>query len=305
MRLMESINKPEYLYQPRQAFKRLTRLLATEPESAEVMLPWGLQMRIRPREDLGRALWLLGVYDLTLCEAIWRLLDRGESAIDVGANIGCISGLMAARSGPYGSVISFEPHPKNFPELVANIDSWRDRPIARITPFELALSSSGGSTFLQEPADFKKNPGTASIVTHGSSNLPITTARLDVIRLDSPAVDLLKIDVEGHELEVLLGSRKLLETQAIRDIIFEDHSRSFGSPVASFLAGFGYSIFFLTRRLRGPLMASKDQRYPVVRYLPPNFLATLKPDRAFARFQTSGWQVLQPSASSRKRMASL
>ncbi len=296
---MKYINKPEYIYQPRQAFKRLTRLLTTEPESAEVTLPWGLQIGIRAREDLGRALWHLGVYDLTLCETIWRLLDRGESAIDVGANIGYISGLMAARSGPEGSVIAFEPHPKIFQELVANIDSWRDRPIARITPFELALSSGSGSAFLQEPANFEKMRGTASIVTHGSSGLLITTARLDEIRLDSPAVDLLKIDVEGHELEVLLGSRKLLETQAIRDIIFEDHSRSFGSPVASFLAGFGYSIFFLTRRLRGPLMASKGQRYEGARYLPPNFLATLKPDRARARFQTSGWQVLRPRARAR------
>jgi FkbM family methyltransferase len=292
MKLMEYIDKPEYLYQPAQALKRLTRLLTAEPDSAEVVLPWGLRMRIRPREDLGRALWQKGIYDLTLCEALWRLLDRGEFAIDVGANVGYISGLLAARSGPDGSVLAFEPHPKIFLELVANIDSWRDQPIAKIKPVELALSSSSGSAILQEPADFEKLPGTASIVSNGSSGMPITTARLDEIGLDSPAIDLMKIDVEGHELQVLLGSRKLLEARAIRDIIYEDHSRSFSSPVASLLAGFGYSIFFLTRRLTGPLMASQGQSYQAVQYL-PNFLATLKPDRALARFRTPGWQVLR------------
>lgn len=297
MRLIEYIDKPEYLYQPAQALKRLTRLLTAEPDSAEVALPWGLKMRIRPREDLGRALWQKGIYDLTLCEAIWRLLDCGESAIDVGANIGYISGLMAARSGPQGSVVAFEPHPKIFPELVANINSWRDQPIARIRAVELALSSSSGSAILQEPADFEKQGGTASIVSNGSSGMPVTTARLDEMSLDSPAIDVVKIDVEGHELEVLLGSRKLLETRGIRDIIFEDHSRSFSSPVASLLAGFGYSIFFLTRRLTGPLMASKGERYPAVQYL-PNFLATLKPDRALARFKAPGWQVLRASVRS-------
>jgi len=56
MRLAEYFDKPEYLYQPAQALKRLRRLLTAEPESAEVELPWGLTMRIRPREDLGRAL---------------------------------------------------------------------------------------------------------------------------------------------------------------------------------------------------------------------------------------------------------
>ena len=122
--------------------------------------------------------------------------------------------------------------------------------------------------------------------------MPITATRLDEMRIDSPTVDVMKIDVEGHELQVLLGSRKLLETGAIRDIIYEDHSRSFSSPVASLLADFGYSIFFLTRRLTGPLMASKGQGYQATQYL-PNFLATLKPDRALARFQTPGWQVLR------------
>jgi len=293
MRLIDYIDKPEYLYQPAQALKRLTRLLTATPESAEVVLPWGLTMRIRPREDLGRALWQKGIYDLTLCEALWRLLDRGESALDVGANIGYISGLMAARSGPEGSVLAFEPHPKIFSELVINVDSWRKHPIARIRVVELALSSSNGSAVLQEPADFEKRGGTASIVTSGSSGMPIATARLDEMRLDSPVVDVMKIDVEGHEREVLEGSRKLLEARAIRDIIFEDHSRSFSSPVASLLADFGYSIFFLTRRLTGPLMLSKGHRNPAVQYL-PNFLATLKPDRALARFRPPGWQVLRP-----------
>jgi FkbM family methyltransferase len=291
MRLTEYIDKPEYLYQPAQALKRLRRLLTAEPESAEVVLPWGLTMRIKPREDLGRALWHKGIYDLTLCEAIWRLLDRGESAIDVGANVGYISGLMAARSGPEGSVVAFEPHPKIFLELVSNLASWRKQPVARIRAVELALSSSSGSATLQEPVDFEKQGGTASIVSDGSAGIAITTTRLDEMRLDSPVIDLMKIDVEGHELEVLLGSRKLLEAGMIRDIIYEDHSRSFSSPAASLLADLSYSIFFLTRRLTGPLMASKGERYAAVQYL-PNFLATLKPDRALARFRIPGWQVL-------------
>jgi FkbM family methyltransferase len=192
---------------------------------------------------------------------------------------------MAARSGPEGRVVAFEPHPKIFSELVFNLDSWHDRPIARITPIELALSSSNGSAFLHEPPNFEKQGGTASIVTNGSSGMPIATARLDEMRLDLPAINVMKIDVEGHEREVLLGSRKLLEARAIRDLIFEDHSRSFNSPVASLLAGFDYSIFFLTRRLTGPLMASQGQSYAAVQYL-PNFLATLKPDRALASFRT-------------------
>ena len=64
MRLMDYIDKPEYLYQPTHAFKRLIRLVAAEPDSAEVVL----RMRIRLRHDRGRALWHKGIYDLRLCE---------------------------------------------------------------------------------------------------------------------------------------------------------------------------------------------------------------------------------------------
>ena len=59
MRLTEYFDKPEYLYQPAQALRRLRRLLTATPDSAEVVLPWGLTMRIKPREDLGRALQIL------------------------------------------------------------------------------------------------------------------------------------------------------------------------------------------------------------------------------------------------------
>ena len=55
-------------------------------------------------------------FDLISCEAIWRLLDEGELALDVGANIGYMTSLMAARLGKNGRVIAFEPHPVLFQE---------------------------------------------------------------------------------------------------------------------------------------------------------------------------------------------
>ncbi len=294
MRLAERFNKPEYLYRPRQALRRLAQAVLPEPEIADVLLPWGLRIRARPGEDLGRAIWRLGVYDLTLSEAIWRLLEPGEIAIDVGANIGYVTGLMAARSGSTGCVVSFEPHPKVFAELISNIESWRTQPIAHITAMELALSSKSGFACIEEPSDFQRNPGTARVVTDQVSHVQISTARLDDIPLNSGKIDLLKLDVEGHELEVLLGGRKLLETGIIRDIIFEEHSRSFTSPVASLLESFGYVICLLTRTFTGPLFVTKQKQYPLISYVPPNFLATRRLDRAVARFKSVGWHVLRP-----------
>src|SRR5580704_36595 len=99
MNLISRMNKPEYLYQPHQFVRRLTRAIRPQPEEVEVLLPWGLRMRVKPCEDHGRSLYHFGLYDLVLSEAIWRLLDRCERAIDIGANIGYVTGLMAARLG--------------------------------------------------------------------------------------------------------------------------------------------------------------------------------------------------------------
>ena len=161
MNLIARINKPEYLYQPHQLLRRLTRALRREPGEVDVVLPWGLRMRVRPREDRGRPLWHFGIYDLVLSEAIWRLLDCGETAIDVGANIGYVTGLMAARVGPTGSVKAFEPHPRVFTLLASNVERWRGQPIARATIHEMALSSNDGVGFLQEPENFQRNCGTS------------------------------------------------------------------------------------------------------------------------------------------------
>jgi FkbM family methyltransferase len=286
------MSKPEYLYQPHQFLRRLIRALRREPEEVDVLLPWSLRMRVRPGEDHGRSLWHFGIYDLVLSEAIWRLLDPSETAIDVGANIGYVTGLMAARVGPTGSVMAFEPDPKVFTLLASNLERWRGQPIGRTTIYQVALSSNNGIGFLQEAENFQRNCGTSRVVSD-ESQLRISIARLDDVCADCGTVGVLKLDVEGHERQVLLGGEELIRAGAVRDIIFEEHSRSFSSAVPSMLASLGYTVFFLTRALMGPLLARGNDRYPAVPYTPPNFLATREPERAVARFRAAGWQVLR------------
>lgn len=84
-----------------------------------------------------------------------------------------------------------------------------------------------------------------------ASSLRIDTALLDDVCSKHCDVDLVKLDVDGHELEVLQGGRRILESGRVRGLIFEDHTRSFNSPFALLLGSFGYVIFVLTRSFRG------------------------------------------------------
>ena len=131
MRFIGSLGKPEYVFRPSQIIRRLQREFQIARESEEVVLPWGLPIRVFPNETIGSCIWRTGVHDLVASEALWRLLDPGETAVDIGANIGYMTGLMARRAGPRGRVIALEPHPDIFAELQRNVGEWGRSPALR------------------------------------------------------------------------------------------------------------------------------------------------------------------------------
>ena len=116
------LRRPEYIWRPRQVFRRFGRLGKKPGETEEVTLPWGARVLVRPKENVGADIYYYGIFDPIVPEAIWRLLDVGEAALDIGANIGQNTSAMAFRSGPAGSVIAFEPHPVTFGELRRNAE---------------------------------------------------------------------------------------------------------------------------------------------------------------------------------------
>ena len=117
-------SRPEYAFRPRQVLTRLQRACTPVPDTAVVTLPWGDVVRVCPRETIGAEIWYCGVFDLPVAEALWRLLDAGETALDIGANLGQMTSVLRGKAGPAGCVLAFEPHPK----LFAALEFLRDAP---------------------------------------------------------------------------------------------------------------------------------------------------------------------------------
>ncbi|MCP9494432.1 MAG: FkbM family methyltransferase [Pyrinomonadaceae bacterium MAG19_C2-C3] len=162
-------------------------------------------------------------------ETIWRLIDEGETCLDIGSHVGYMASLMARRCGGDGKVVCFEPHPMLFHELTANIETWRRAPnVATIESHNIAVSDTSESACLKVPTHWDGNRGTASIAKDGDgarSEIVVKVRRLDELFGDidgGQKFGVVKIDVEGHEAAVLSGGEKLLERGAIRDIVFED-----------------------------------------------------------------------------------
>ncbi|MEI7733235.1 MAG: FkbM family methyltransferase [Verrucomicrobiota bacterium] len=294
---MQWFNKAPYVYRPAQVLRRMGRCLCP-PSSAVVnaTLPWGMPITIDPRETIGRTIWHAGVHDLDVCEALYRLADPDEVALDIGANIGQMTCVLALRVGGAGRVLAFEPHPVVFQRLSANLARWRNQPgVATLEAFPWAVSDAPGEVSLIESADFAHNQGTATLGASGINSAKehrVRAATLAEICRDIERVGVVKMDVEGHEVRVLHGGAELLRQHRIRSVIFEDDLAA-GSKTVAVFQQYGYEVFVLEWRFGGVrLHPVREWRPTLAHGTVPSCVATCDPQDTLRRFATTGWQVL-------------
>jgi FkbM family methyltransferase len=149
---------------------------------------------------------------------------RKPTVLDVGANEGLYS-VDVWTANKDAHVFAFEPHPETFRRLLS-----RSSGIENLTPINAACGSAAGKLVLYDHAGSEGtehaslHAGVIEGIHKGKSN----QRAVDVIDLDTFAADhgisvihLLKIDAEGHELEVLKGAAVLLRDNRIKAIQFE------------------------------------------------------------------------------------
>jgi FkbM family methyltransferase len=242
---------------------------------------------------MGNALERAGIYDLAVTETVFRVLGSGDTAIDVGGNVGYMTSIMARRVGPEGRVITFEPQPDVFARLESNIETWRDQDpsIGEVSPHRLALSDVAATRSLHVPADRDDNHERASLreFKFEHRSIEVQTKRLDEVALPEGAIALLKIDTERHELEVLRGAH--LTLPAVRTVVAEEHTEP-PTPVSEILADEGFSLFTVLESFRGPKLHALAPALPHVGWGPPNLIATRDPDALEAALRPRGWRSL-------------
>jgi FkbM family methyltransferase len=284
------LKKPEYLLRPSQTLRRLARIGKPTPRQATVRLPWGATVEVQTGENVGSDIYHYGIFDKIVPEAIWRLLDSGETAFDVGANIGQNSSVMAQRVGKSGIVHAFEPHPRTFAQLKNNRAGWTAPQSGVVQLHNLGLGPKPATAFL-----YTESPFLSGSALHEQSAADKEQIQVAVQPLDAFAtgkIGVCKIDVEGHELAVLQGAEQTLNRQGIRDIVFEDFNPK-PSPVTTFLEQHGFTLFELHDTWRKPrLVPLHITAFPTHPGFSSNYLATLEPDRAVQRFQMAGWRCL-------------
>lgn len=137
------------------------------------------------------------------------LVDPGMTVVDVGANVGMLSLALARSVGALGKVYAFEAEPE-LQDLLAKSFALNGVPWVELRR-QAAGRKAGTATFHVSPISGHSSlydlPGEEA---PKSRQITVEVAALDEVLAEVPAVDLVKIDVEGAELDVLAGMEKLI-----------------------------------------------------------------------------------------------
>lgn len=141
------------------------------------------------------------IFEPTYCSLMYSLLQSHFTILDIGANIGCTA-LLFGQSG--ASVLAFEPSRKTFHYLEQNV---HNSGLKNIQLLNIALGSRELDTVVLSYATSNRSGGFISShidAGEGHSQEVVSLKRGDSL-LDHTVFHFIKIDVEGHELEVLEG----------------------------------------------------------------------------------------------------
>jgi len=175
-----------------------------------------------PRELLPQ--YLHKDYEPITTRAVLAALPEGAVAVDVGANIGYFTCLAARAVGPRGVVHAIEPAPENVEALKRNV---------RLNGFRNVVIHAAAAA---DVADVRTLRLTTEVTHHGLYDHPdsrtvgevrVPTAPLDAL-VEVPA-KLIKVDVEGAEVEVLRGMKGLLGRSPGATVIVEWNPRTLRS----------------------------------------------------------------------------
>jgi FkbM family methyltransferase len=200
---------------------------------------WLLGPEVAHRDTICREIMLDGYYEKDLLAAMVELVpDKNGTFLDIGANIGNHSIYLSKH---FRRVISFEPVPRNCWIFKANRHLNR---ASNITLVEKGLSSKPGQLYFGCDDPMQTNTG-----LHDSKNGSEDEETAEVVRGDDTLQALgvsnvvgVKIDVEGHEPEVIRGLEATLRSD--RPMVFwEAFSRESASHSEKILRELGYTKF--------------------------------------------------------------
>jgi FkbM family methyltransferase len=234
--------------------KLLAEVIARVPSSIKYKLSWVRPLYVRLlrlrgpvvmlETRAGSLRWVVnamisqtyirGAYEPYMQTAFLEVVQPGSVVFDVGAHAGFHSLFCALLVQPEGQVIAFEPNPANRASMQEQL---AQNPNLPVTLLPYALSDHDGASYL----DTSKGSSEGRIASAG--NVAVTLRAIDSLVREGlvPPPDVMKVDVEGHEVEVLRGA--LATISEYRPTILCDPNDGTTAPsISSMLMPLGYRV---------------------------------------------------------------
>lgn len=164
---------------------------------------FGHTMFLDPNDDLS--LSINGEFEPMETSIVKKMVKKGDYVIDIGANIGYYTLIMAKLVGETGKVFAFEPDPNNFELLKKNVEY---NGYKNVVLFNQAVSNENGTLKLY----YTQNGSISRTFDAGDGR---QTMDIQAVRLDDvikEKIDFIKIDIEGFEIMAMKGAYNILNT---------------------------------------------------------------------------------------------
>ena len=218
-----------------------------------VTLDKTLNIKLNLRNWVDYNIYCLGLYEAPLARFFIHSIKTESVVLDIGAYIGQYT-LLAAKYAKEGKVIALKPHPESYNCLKENIS---------INNFKNAQAINAAASIRTGHSYFRLSSFNNSLIPeiqYDIDSILVSSVSIDdlVKSLNLDRLDLIKIDVEGHEGFVIRGAQEtltLFRPMLIVELSWEDEQVFGDTPemVLDELRKFGYSFFTLHGSKMRPL----------------------------------------------------
>jgi len=185
---------------------------------------------------IGKSLELYGEWYQSEMELMKPFISPGSTCIDIGAHIGAHTLFFAQAVGPKGTVIAFEPQLAMFQLLCANV-ALNDH--LNVLTINTALFNKSCTELLPK-LNYRKKGNFGAVGFVASGGYPVKVKALDNYAF--PAVNLIKIDVEGVEKFVIEGARATIQRH--QPLIYaENHNKVLEKELIALLKSLDYVVY--------------------------------------------------------------
>ncbi len=201
----------------------------------------GFPLTVFADEHIGRHILLSGKFDRSIVQTLLDRARPGDVLVDIGANIGYVSACFLSNV-ENGTVVCVEPQPGVVDLLRSNMKQFDGR--AKIC--QVAISDTDGELRFHVNS---QNRGASKVAADGELRVPSISALNFFGSMDR--IDLLKIDVEGHELPIFTALESELPRLKPRAILFEEQVGLVAPDkvIGRILKSCGYATYGIDKRL--------------------------------------------------------